>query len=59
MVVIGIVGGVGQVVIETMWVHAATLLRAWFHRRPRRVQTLKATGGIAMIGLAGRLAFAR
>lgn len=59
MLIIGIIGGVTQVVIETLWVFAAGALREWFRRRPRRIQNLKAAGGIAMIGLAGKLAVGR
>lgn len=56
MLLIGLVGGVIQVAIETTWVCAASGLRAWFTRRPRRIRTVKATAGVAMIGLAGKLA---
>ena len=59
MVIIGITGGVAQVLIETVWVFAAGLLRNWFQRRPRRLQYLRAGGGIAMIGFAGKLAVER
>lgn len=59
MAIIGVTGGVAQVVIETMWVSAAGSLRNWFQRRPRRLQYLKAGGGFAMIGLAGKLAVNR
>ncbi|WP_052460720.1 LysE family translocator [Microbacterium gorillae] len=59
MAIIGITGGVAQVVIETIWVFAAGALGGWFQRRPRRMKYLKAGGGIAMIGLAGKLAFER
>jgi threonine/homoserine/homoserine lactone efflux protein len=56
MLLIGLGGGVVQVSIETTWVCAAGGLRSWFRRRPRRIRTVKATGGVAMIGLAGKLA---
>ncbi|GAB2685992.1 LysE family translocator [Barrientosiimonas humi] len=59
MLIIGITGGVAQVLIETLWICAAGTLRGWFQRRPRRMQRLKAGGGIAMIGLAGKLAVQR
>lgn len=55
MVVIGLTGGVAQLLIETFWVLAANGFRAWFGRRPRRIATLKAVGGAAMIGLAAKL----
>ncbi|HEX5115006.1 MAG TPA: LysE family translocator [Pseudonocardiaceae bacterium] len=57
MLLIGLAGGLAQVLIETVWVHAAAGLRSWFLRRPRRIKAVKATGGLAMIGLAGKLAF--
>jgi threonine/homoserine/homoserine lactone efflux protein len=38
------------------WAIAASAARAWFARSPRRVETLGATGGVAMIGLGGVLA---
>lgn len=59
MLLIGIAGGIAQVLIETIWVCAAGSLRTWFQRRPNRIQRLKAGGGIAMIGLAGKLAIER
>ena len=59
MLLIGVAGGIAQVLIETIWVCAAGSLRTWFERRPNRIQRLKAGGGIAMIGLAGKLALER
>ncbi|HEY1575183.1 MAG TPA: LysE family translocator [Pseudonocardiaceae bacterium] len=59
MLLVGLAGGLVQVVIETVWVHAAAGLRSWFLRRPRRIKAVKAAGGLAMIGLAGKLAFQR
>lgn len=59
MLIIGVVGGIAQVLIETVWVWAAGSLRAWFGRRPNRIRRLKGGGGIVMIGLAGRLAVDR
>lgn len=59
MLVIGLAGGIAQVVIETIWVAAAGSLRNWFQRRPHRVRYLKTAGGVAMIGLAGKLAAER
>src|SRR5690606_8180098 len=54
LAVIGLTGALAQLLIETMWVLAATRLRAWFRHRPRRLAVLEAGGGLAMIGLAGR-----
>ncbi|MFD4636512.1 LysE family translocator [Lentzea sp. NPDC058436] len=59
MLIIGVLGAVAQALIETVWVFAAGSLRQWFRRRPRRLQYLKAGGGVAMIGLAGKLAIER
>lgn len=59
MLIIGLLGGVVQVAVETVWVTTAGTLRSWFRSRPRRLQRLEAAGGVAMIGLAGRLAVQR
>ncbi|NHN56913.1 LysE family translocator [Calidifontibacter sp. DB0510] len=59
MLIIGLAGGIAQVLIETVWVFAAGSLRSWFQRRPQRIQRLRAGGGLAMIGLAGKLAVER
>lgn len=59
MVLIGLAGGLAQLGIEMTWVLTAGSLRTWFRRRPSRVRTLKAAGGVAMIGLAGKLALQR
>jgi threonine/homoserine/homoserine lactone efflux protein len=57
MLIIGLAGGVLQALIETTWVCAAGSMRTWFLGRRRRIQVLKASGGVAMIASAGRLAF--
>ncbi len=59
LLVIGVLGGAAQVLIETVWVAAAGSLRSWFLRRPRRIRMVKAVGGVAMVGFAGRLAVER
>ncbi|WP_353940249.1 LysE family translocator [Streptomyces sp. HUAS MG91] len=56
MLVIGLAGGVVQALIETVWVCAAGSMRTWFLGRTRRIQLMKAGGGVAMIAFAGRLA---
>jgi threonine/homoserine/homoserine lactone efflux protein len=43
-------------VCDTGWVLIASAARGWFARSPRRLETLGATGGVAMIGLGGFLA---
>lgn len=57
MVIIGLVGAGVQMLIESTWVVAAGAMRNWLSVRPRRLQALKASGGIAMIGMSGKLAF--
>ncbi|MFT4261776.1 MAG: LysE family translocator [Nocardioides sp.] len=44
---------------DSVWALAAGSARDWFATSPRRAETLSATGGAMMIGLAGVLAFAR
>lgn len=59
MLVIGLAGGVVQAFIETTWVFAAGAMRTWFSGRRHRIRVLKASGGVAMIAFAGRLAIER
>jgi threonine/homoserine/homoserine lactone efflux protein len=59
LLIIGVLGGATQVLIETVWVVGAGSLRSWFVRQPGRARALKAVGGVAMIGFAGRLAVDR
>ncbi|MET7827013.1 LysE family translocator [Streptomyces sp. NPDC005386] len=56
MLVLGLAGGVAQTVIETIWVCAAGSMRTFFLAKSRRIRSLKATGGVAMIVFASRLA---
>ncbi|MFF3885998.1 LysE family translocator [Streptomyces sp. NPDC001914] len=56
MLVIGLAGGVVQALIETIWVCAAGAMRTWFLAKRRRLRVLKASGGVAMIAFASRLA---
>lgn len=58
MIIIGLCGGAAQVLIETLWVLTGSGLCNWF-RRPGRVKIMKASGGIAMIGLSVRVAVER
>ena len=56
---LGILGAVFlviAVVSDSLWAVAAGTAREWFARSPRRVSTVKATGGALMIGLGGTLA---
>lgn len=59
LAVIGIAGAVAQLLIESTWVWGAARLRSWFGAKPRRLAALEAGGGLAMIGLAGRVALQR
>ena len=36
---------------DSTWSLAASTMRAWFARSPRRLQLVGGTGGLAMIGL--------
>ncbi|MFD6823857.1 LysE family translocator [Streptomyces sp. NPDC060085] len=56
MLVLGLAGGVVQVLVETIWVCAAVSMRTWFLGKGRRIRILKAGGGVAMIAFASRLA---
>jgi threonine/homoserine/homoserine lactone efflux protein len=59
MLVIGFVGALVQMVTDGTWALAAAGLRGWFSRRPGRVRRLQTTGGVMMIGLAGKVALER
>lgn len=56
MLVIGLAGGVAQALIETIWVGAAGSMRTWFLEKGRRIRVMKASGGVAMIAFASRIA---
>ena len=59
MMLIGLAGAAAQFSIEMTWVLAAASLRSWFRASARRVNALKAIGGLTMVGLAGKLALQR
>jgi threonine/homoserine/homoserine lactone efflux protein len=42
---------------DSTWALLASAARTWFARSPKRMETMSATGGVAMIGLGGVLAF--
>lgn len=44
-------------VFDSIWALAAGSARDWFARSPKRLSTLGALGGVALIGLGGVLAF--
>ena len=54
--VLGAVFLIIAVVSDSLWAMAAGTAREWFARSPRRVSSVKATGGALMIGLGGTLA---
>jgi threonine/homoserine/homoserine lactone efflux protein len=43
-------------ICDSTWVIIATIARTWFARSPKRLETLTAGGGVALIGLGGVLA---
>jgi threonine/homoserine/homoserine lactone efflux protein len=52
---LGLVFGLLAVCSDTVWALAASKARDWFARRPQRLDTLGATGGVMMIGLGATL----
>ena len=59
LLVLGVLGGIAQVVIESAWVLLAARLRPWFLAVPRRLHALHAAGGAMMIAFAVRLGLSR
>jgi threonine/homoserine/homoserine lactone efflux protein len=57
MILLGVIFLGIALVFDSIWALAAGTARNWFARSPKRVSTLSATGGVAMIGLGGVLAF--
>jgi len=58
MLVLGLVFTLIALVCDGAWALLAGSARAWFARSPRRLSTIRATGGGMMIGLAGTLVLA-
>ena len=56
MMVLGAVFVAIALVSDSVWGISASRARAWFLRSPGRLGTLRAAGGVIMIGLAARLA---
>jgi threonine/homoserine/homoserine lactone efflux protein len=56
MLVLGLVFTLIALVCDGAWAVLAGTARAWFARSPRRLSTIRSTGGGMMIGLAGTLA---
>ena len=55
MAVLGLVFGALAICSDTLWALAASRARDWFARKPRRLDTLGATGGVMMVGLGATM----
>ena len=55
---LGLVFGAMAVASDSVWALAASKARDWFARRPQRLDTLGAAGGVMMIGLGATMAAA-
>ncbi len=55
MALFGIVFGALATCSDSVWALAAAKARDWFARKPRRLDTLGATGGVMMIGLGATM----
>lgn len=53
---LGLVFGVMAVISDSVWAALAGRARLWFARRPTRLDTLGAAGGVMMIGLGTTMA---
>lgn len=56
MMVLGLVFTLVALVFDSIWALLAGAARSWFASSPRRVASIRATGGGMMIGLGGTLA---
>lgn len=54
-IALGLVFGLLAVASDSIWALAAGAARAWFARRPTRLDALSATGGTMMIGLGATM----
>jgi threonine/homoserine/homoserine lactone efflux protein len=52
---LGLVFGAMAIASDSTWALAAGSARAWFARRPTRLDALSATGGTMMIGLGATM----
>ena len=55
MTVLGIAFGAMAICSDSMWALLASRARDWFARRPSRLDTLGATGGVMMVGLGATM----
>lgn len=46
-----------SLVCDAIWAIAASAARNWFASSPKRLETIRASGGTMMVGLGGALAF--
>lgn len=56
MALMGVTFGVIAILSDSVWALGASKARDWFARKPRRLDTLGATGGLMMIGLGTTMA---
>ena len=56
LLVLGLVFAVMAAASDTCWALASSKAKAWFARKPHRLDRLGATGGVMMIGLGAALA---
>lgn len=56
MILLGVIFLVIALLFDSVWALAAGSAREWFGRSPKRISSLGAAGGVAMIGLGGVLA---
>jgi threonine/homoserine/homoserine lactone efflux protein len=55
LLLLGALFGVMAICSDTCWALAASRAREWFARKPDRLDTLGATGGLMMVGLGAAL----
>ncbi|MBW8731834.1 MAG: LysE family translocator [Terrabacter sp.] len=55
MAVLGVVFGLMAICSDSMWALLAARAREWFARKPARLDTLGATGGVMMVGLGAAM----
>ncbi|WP_275693218.1 LysE family transporter [Nocardioides sp. TF02-7] len=55
---LGMAFGVMAIGSDAVWTLAASKARAWFSRKPRRLDALGAAGGAMMVGLGTTMAVA-
>ena len=56
LLLLGVLFGVMAVLSDSVWALMAAQARAWFARKPERLDGLGAAGGVMMVGLGATLA---